>query len=164
VDQSQSYRTSRAAGLALQQAGAPLLDEAGVRGAALVAQDERLDVGDQFLLDSDRRDAPLEQHANLLAGTRCTKFVEQKLVDVVGIAVHRVDDVSEVAQDGLAALNEYVWLGHGPTRAFADVLGYALARTVEQDIVVIVSHRPAESGPPFHPTGRHWPLANGQRL
>ena len=97
MDQSQSYRTSRAAGLALQQAGAPLLDEAGVRGAALVAQDERLDVGDQFLLDSDRRDATLEQHANLLAGTRCTKFVEQELVDVVGIAVHRVDDVSEVA-------------------------------------------------------------------
>ena len=48
-----------------------------------------------------------------------------------GVAVHRADDVGEVAQDGLAALDEYVRLGHGPARAFADVLGYALTRAVE---------------------------------
>ena len=59
---------SCSAGLALQQAGPALLDEAGVGCAALVTQDERLDVGDQFLLDSSRRDAPLEHHTDLLTG------------------------------------------------------------------------------------------------
>ena len=56
------------AGLALQQTGPALLDETGVGCAALAAQDERLDVGDQFLLDSSRRDASLEHHTDLLAG------------------------------------------------------------------------------------------------
>ena len=163
MSQSQSYRTGRATGLALEQTSSALFDEAGVGGTALAAQDECLDVSDQFFLDSGRRYASLEHHTYLLAGTRGTEFVEQELVDVVGITIHRVDDVCEITQDGLAALNEYVRLGHGPTRALTDVLGYTLTRTVEQGIVVVVGHRPAESWPPFHPTGHHRRLANGQR-
>jgi len=76
VGRLQSYRAGRAAGLALEQSGSALFDEAGVRSAALVTQDERLDVGDKFLLDSNRRDTSLEQHTSLLACTRGAELVE----------------------------------------------------------------------------------------
>ena len=76
MGQSQSYRACSAACLTLQQAGPALLDEAGVGSAALATQDERLDVGDEFLLDSNRRDTSLEQHTSLLACTRGAELVE----------------------------------------------------------------------------------------
>ena len=68
MDPSESYRSGAAARLTLEHGRAPLLDKAGVGRPALVAQDERLDVSDQFLLDSHRRDPSLEHHTDLLPG------------------------------------------------------------------------------------------------
>ena len=53
-----------------------------------MAQNEGLDVGYNFLLDSARGDSTLQQNATLVSRPTGSEFILQEMVDMICVAVH----------------------------------------------------------------------------
>ena len=142
---------SCSAGLALEESCAVFLDESGIGGLTLFTEDEGLDVTDQFFLDSLWRNSTLEHHTNLFARARGSQLVDEVLVDVIWVAVHRINNSCEVPEDGLTSFDKNLGRRHCPAIALTDVLRDSIARSVEQSIVFEVGHWVGRAAPPFSP-------------
>ena len=129
---SKTHWPSGAARLAFQQVSAVFFDESGIWCFALTTKNECLDIGHYLLLNSLRRHSSFEQYPSGFLGAGSTQFIDQELIYMVGITIHRVDYRGEVSKYGLVSFQEDFWLRHCPASAFTDIFWNTIPGPVQQ--------------------------------
>src|SRR6266704_2433484 len=134
------HRPPGAAGVALEHRDAVFLHEARVGSSAFLAQDVRLDVGLDTLLDLLRRDLALEHDPSALERARGAELPEEIRQDHVGVPPDRPDYVVEVAEDRRLSLDDDVGGRNLESLAAAERRREGFLRPCEQLVVAQGGH------------------------
>ena len=112
-----------------------------IRRSALSALDVGIDVIDNRLLDSFRRNTSLKSGTRSVTRTWCSKFIQDVLIHVIIVSVHHWNNFVEVTKNRVLTFDKNLRFWKSPSGSRRDFFRDIFPCSVEQGLIIKVAHR-----------------------